>query len=155
MYRSNVQSCLGPPDNKHKRPRVASLTVSREGPAMLIIERLGHRVAESGREGTRVDKADALLRGMMLSKGKSCQTTVRLRVSTVELLKDTGEQRLVRVAAGERHPDFAYGDAHQCAHLEQFEPDGLALRRGHRSAVQTPSPKGFQQQVCDRREVQP
>src|SRR3954452_22681032 len=89
---------------------------------------------------------------MMLSKRKNCQTTVRLRVSRVELLKDTGEQRLVRVAAGERHPDLAYGDAHQCANLEQFEPDGLALRPGHRSAVQTQSPKGFQQQVCDRRE---
>src|SRR5436305_8543970 len=38
-----------------------SLTFSREGPAMLIIERLGHRVAASGREGTRADKADALL----------------------------------------------------------------------------------------------
>src|SRR3954467_10699930 len=57
---------------------------------------------------------------MMLSKRKNCQTTVRLRVSRVELLKGTGEQRLVRVAAGERHPDFAYGDAHQCAHLSSL-----------------------------------
>src|SRR5438270_12258946 len=94
---------------------------------MLMVERLGHKVQEkwqrsqqSGQGRRTTPRDDAVGR-------KTCQRTVRLRVSTVELLKETGEQPLVRVAAGERQPDFAYGDAHQCAHLEQFEPDGLAL----------------------------
>src|SRR5437764_14582606 len=118
-----------------------------------MVERLGHKVAEKWQRSQQSGQADALLRGTMLRWRKSCQTTVPLRVSTVELLKDTGEQHLIRVAAGEGHPDFAYGDAHQCADFEQFEPDGLALRPGHCSPVQTQSAKGVQPKVRERQDV--
>src|SRR5437763_13854875 len=99
----------GCPMFPHCASAVANLTFSRRGPVLLMVERLGHKVAEKWQRSQQSGQADALLRGTMLRWRKTCQTTVRLRVSTVELLKDTGEQHLVRVAAGERHPDVAYG----------------------------------------------
>jgi hypothetical protein len=37
---------------------------------MLMVERLGHKVVERWQRSSRVDKTDALLRGMVLSMAK-------------------------------------------------------------------------------------
>src|SRR5436305_15219417 len=96
-----------------------------------MVERLGHKVAEKWQRSQQSGQADALLRGTMLRWRKTFQTTVRLSVSRVELLKDTGEQHMLRVDAGERHLDYMYGNAHQSTNLELMQTDVMQLPLRH------------------------
>lgn len=72
-----------------------------------------------------------------------------------EIVVDLREHAAVRIAFGQRYPDFADCDSHLSADLQELQADRVALSRFQFRAPQTVLPQRDQQQIRHRRKVQP